>query len=660
MKFSGKEFSSPFFIAASPITSTTCIKNTPIGWEYDRDELKRKIKFLLQNKFNIGAVILKSVYYPEETESKEELPNTRVWMRGDGKDFFHVGHTPREMFTVDELINFLEEIEKEENEMPNRIIISLGVKHANINKWRELFGKLFVKEIEKKLTSYDVIEINARHTLREINMVYLGDREIDEYVINPVAQAIWNIVFQWFNLLNELGNNNSKRLFIKLPFRSDLIILCQFIEKIIKENKKFGKEFGIKGITLINTIKSPTEDNTVAKSEPQLLLCNEEVKLHQMSGYSLKGIRNWAIRTVKKKFEEIEISASGGLLSKGDIIEAKALGAKTFQLCSMFLKRGLVTKGKKWKELAEKLDDDTPHQEIKDRVRRLEEKIGKPETKLTSRRIYWVKNKCCRCMQCLRTFYCDAFTNKYLVYNKGEKIINGKKFYIPPSFYPKINPNYCTGCGLCIQVCPTGALHYEKYEILLASSSPRRKRLFKEITDKFLTSSSFIREEEIIEKLKSEGKSPTEIAEKIALEKTRTNKCKDFRVIIGADTFVIVNNEIIVKPRNKNDTRRILQKLSDKEHQVITGIAVINTQTDEESTDHDIAKVRIKKLKKQLIEKYIDEKKWEGKAGGYNIEEVESEFGAKVIKGDKDTVIGLPLNKLKELLKQAGLKDLIS
>lgn len=466
--FLGKEFSSPFFIAASPITSTTVGSLRSRQWEFDPDHLEKKINFILKERFNIGAVILKTVYYPEEKKEDKEKrrgPDTRVWVKSKYKsDLFHVGHTPREMFTVNELIKFLRR--KSIKQQADKIIISLGIKSSNINLWKVLFKKMFDKT---RLCDYEIIEINARHTLREINMMYLNDRDIDEYVINPVAQSVWNIVFQWLNLLNELGINYKKRFLIKLPFRSDLIILCQFIEKIIEENQRFRKNFGIKGVTLINTIKSPTEDRTKVRIEPHLLLCSEKVKIQQMSGYSLKGIRNWAIRAIRKKCEKIEeISASGGLYSKDDIIEAKSFGTKTFQLCTAVVKNGLeVMEGlKSLKEALINCDNNLIRgdaRKIKKRVTLTNNKIGKVETNLKPRRILWEQGKCCRCMRCLKTFYCDAFTNKYLLYYRGKSVkINGtQSFYIPSRFYPHVERKYCTGCGLCIQMCPTGALHYK-------------------------------------------------------------------------------------------------------------------------------------------------------------------------------------------------------
>ena len=646
--FLGKKFNSPFFLAASPVTSTTCIRFENGEWEYDQDELKNKIIHLLDEIKEIGAVILKSVYYPEAKRENKELPNTRVWMKKGGKDFYHVGHTPREMLTVEELKDFLrrEEIKK----VADKIIISLGVKHADIYQWEELFKNLFKENKKQILTEYDVIEINARHTLREINMIYLEDRNIDEYVINPASQSVWNIVYQWFNLLNTQGKKYKKKLLIKLPFRSDLIILCGLINRIIEENEKFGENYGIRGVTLINTIKSPTLDDS------NLLLCSEEVKIQQMSGYSLKALRNWAIKTVKKKFPRIEISASGGIYDINDVLEAEALGASTFQLCSIVIRYGIYKEERKKIGISEILEM------YKQNKKEVIEKIGHSKTMLASRRVCWDKDKCTRCMQCLDLFYCDAFVNKHFIKYKGKIIeINNREYFIPEKFYPRINPKYCTGCGLCIQVCGSGALYFCNYEILLATSSPRRKKLFEErITSKFVIQSPKVNEDELLKKLKKEGNSPEDIVKNIALEKARSVRCPHFKWIIAADTLIKIDDEIVGKPSNEKEAREILKKLDGKVHEVYTGLAIINTETGEEKVKCEKAKIKIEfhKNNENKIEDYIKQGKWKGKAGGYNIEEIENEELGRVeiINDENETVIGLPIEIVQQYLRIANSK----
>ena len=176
------------------------------------------------------------------------------------------------------------------------------------------------------------------------------------------------------------------------------------------------------------------------------------------------------------------------------------------------------------------------------------------------------------------------------------------------------------------------------------------------LTDKFLSMPAFFNEKEEIDKLKSAGKNPEEIAKEIALKKARAKKWKDFRVIIGADTLIVLDGEIIGKPENKKEAEEILKKLNRKIHKVITAVALIDTQGDKEFVDCDMAEVKIN-IPESELSNYIKSRKWEGKAGGYNIEEFK--FAKIINKGDKNTVIGLPINKLKDLFKKAGLEYLI-
>jgi septum formation protein len=195
----------------------------------------------------------------------------------------------------------------------------------------------------------------------------------------------------------------------------------------------------------------------------------------------------------------------------------------------------------------------------------------------------------------------------------------------------------------------------DNIKILLVSNSPRRKRLLKMLADKFLSIPAFLNEKEEIDKLKFAGKKPEEIAKEIALKKARAKRCKDFRVIIGADTLIDFEGKIIGKPENEEEAESILRELNKKSHKVITAIALIDTQEDKEFSDYAVAEVRID-IPEEVMSDYIKSKNWENKAGAYNIEEFEF---ARVEVGDRDTVIGLPINILRDLFRKAGLENLI-
>lgn len=456
--FADEKFDSPFFLAASPLTATTVIKNLNKGdkWNFDIKHLVEKLQFFLDFNFDnavkLGGAVLKTVYYPKNSEyCEEDKPKTRVWLNKN--NLYNLGYTPAEMIDIKSLKKFLNMLPRD---FPiGKLILSFGIKSCNLKLWMDLFEEL----TDKIFFNCKLIEINARHTLREINNLYMGEKDIDEYAINPMGAGIWNIVFEWFTLLNNLAIVKNKKLLIKLPFRSDLLILCSFINKIIVENRNAGISGGIRGITLINSIKTPFIDPSKHK-EFGMLMASEKIKFQQLSGEYLSGIRNWAIKIVHNRFNEnkenIWICASGGLMTSNDIFQSELFGAKIFQLCSIALIEGIdgikkVIDGyyenrKEWEQNVKKFKF----------VTLLEKSM------LDLRKVSWDKKTCKRCMKCLKTFYCDAFLNRYLIYKKYKFIkLNGEGYYIPKNFYPKINLDYCTGCGLCIQICKFGALKFK-------------------------------------------------------------------------------------------------------------------------------------------------------------------------------------------------------
>ena len=120
-------------------------------------------------------------------------------------------------------------------------------------------------------------------------------------------------------------------------------------------------------------------------------------------------------------------------------------------------------------------------------------------------------------------------------------------------------------------------------------------------------------------------------------------------IIIGSDTIVYINKEILGKPKDSTDAYNMLKKLSNKTHKVITGVAIIKDSHIESFTD--VAKVTFKKLTDEEIYEYIDTKEPMDKAGAYAIQGIGSKF-IKKVKGDFYTVMGLPKEALTKKLKE--------
>ena len=125
----------------------------------------------------------------------------------------------------------------------------------------------------------------------------------------------------------------------------------------------------------------------------------------------------------------------------------------------------------------------------------------------------------------------------------------------------------------------------------------------------------------------------------------------DDGVILGADTIVVLNATILGKPKDKEDAFRMLKKLSGKEHEVYTGISLVDKNRGKVLSGFQLTKVKFNRLKDKEIKDYIDTGEPLDKAGAYGIQGM-GNFLVEKTEGDLDNVIGLPLRKLAELLKK--------
>jgi septum formation protein len=184
-------------------------------------------------------------------------------------------------------------------------------------------------------------------------------------------------------------------------------------------------------------------------------------------------------------------------------------------------------------------------------------------------------------------------------------------------------------------------------EIILASSSPRRKQLLKALGIRFSVHPSNIRE-------KTPYKRPSAIVIDLALQKAESvaAKHKD-GLVVGADTIVVLNGDIIGKPRDRGDALRMLRKLSGSYHRVYTGLAVIDARTGKTATAFEMSKVKMRSLGggelKRLSGKHMD------KAGAYAVQEKDDAF-VENIEGDYFNVVGLPVELLKKMLLKFGVR----
>ena len=181
--------------------------------------------------------------------------------------------------------------------------------------------------------------------------------------------------------------------------------------------------------------------------------------------------------------------------------------------------------------------------------------------------------------------------------------------------------------------------------IILASQSPRRRQLLQWAEVDFETLVEHT-EESFPGHL-----NPQEVAVHIARNKAEAVKRKaGEKTIIAADTIVVLGNEIIGKPRDRQDAIAILNKLSGSHHQVITGVVLLNAH--KEVSFSDITDVEFHPLTPNQIEFYVDKYQPYDKAGAYAIQEWIGVVGIKCVRGDFYNVMGLPVSRVVQALQQ--------
>lgn len=182
-------------------------------------------------------------------------------------------------------------------------------------------------------------------------------------------------------------------------------------------------------------------------------------------------------------------------------------------------------------------------------------------------------------------------------------------------------------------------------KIYLASKSPRRRKLLKQLGIKFTSLTVDIHEEIL------DGEHPIATVKRLALHKSDEAVLKIKNgIVITADTIVVLKKEIIGKPKNVSDAYKILTKLSGKTHTVYTGFVVRNLAAKKIISGYEKTDVTFRKLSPDEIRDYIRTGSPMDKAGAYGIQD---DFGAVFVKridGCYYNVVGLPLQKVYKAL----------
>ena len=180
--------------------------------------------------------------------------------------------------------------------------------------------------------------------------------------------------------------------------------------------------------------------------------------------------------------------------------------------------------------------------------------------------------------------------------------------------------------------------------VTLASASPRRRELIKKIDGlEVEIRPSGESEEEI-------ALSPVELVKILALKKAQSVFSQTGGIVIGADTIVTIDGMVLGKPSSEIEAKGFFRLLCGREHEVITGLAVISenkTITAQEST-----KVQFNEYDERLVSDYIATGSPFDKAGGYGIQDEGMNPIVAKIEGDMDNVIGLPVKLLAKILEE--------
>jgi len=184
-------------------------------------------------------------------------------------------------------------------------------------------------------------------------------------------------------------------------------------------------------------------------------------------------------------------------------------------------------------------------------------------------------------------------------------------------------------------------------ELVLASTSPRRSELLARLGIRFRVVPPDY--EEIIDPRVPAA----DLAQALASGKARSIS-QPGSVVVGADTFIVVDDEYLGKPIDATDARRQLLRLSGTVHHIVTGVAIVATNGAVETLVSD-SRIRMRKMSEEEIVRYVATREPLDKAGSYALQGMGSAFVERV-EGDVTGIIGLPLAPLSSVLERHGFR----
>ena len=185
-------------------------------------------------------------------------------------------------------------------------------------------------------------------------------------------------------------------------------------------------------------------------------------------------------------------------------------------------------------------------------------------------------------------------------------------------------------------------------KIILASGSPRRRELLSVIGLEFKIDPGDVDERH------HQGEAPADYIIRLARAKVIDASARHTAgLVLGADTTVVIDGEILAKPEDDRDGRRMLSLLSGRWHSVMTGVAVYDIETQREAYAYAETRVRFAEMSDEEIDWYISTGEHRDKAGAYAIQGRGSLF-VEEIEGNYHNVVGLPMRLAHRLAKELG------
>ncbi|MGH9815705.1 MAG: Maf family protein [Candidatus Acidiferrales bacterium] len=200
-----------------------------------------------------------------------------------------------------------------------------------------------------------------------------------------------------------------------------------------------------------------------------------------------------------------------------------------------------------------------------------------------------------------------------------------------------------------------------RVKVYLASGSPRRAQILRDAHIAFVTVAALVDEssrvsESAVERVARLAQAKAEAG--IAVVRRGADgaaKWANAALVIGADTEVVIDGEVLGKPESGEDARRMLRRLAGRTHEVITGVALVRLPSGEKRVEHEVTRVTFAPLSDTEIAAYVASEEHRDKAGGYAIQGRGGTFVTRV-EGCYFNVVGLPLARLWRMMREMGWK----